>query len=110
MVVYVGWNAFWLCQQRIPPSLFTGLTGLPCPTTGGTRACRCLVEGKLTESLRLNAMAVPLLAMFLATVGMATYRYIKLGAATLAWWIVPWWLGLLAVAWVLNLLRWSGCW
>src|ERR1022692_3864522 len=37
-VVYCIWNAYWLLQWRLPPSLFSAITGLPCPTTGGTRS------------------------------------------------------------------------
>ena len=103
LFVYIGWNAFWLSQQVIPPSLFTALTGLPCPTTGATRACRCLIKGDVRESLRFNAMAIPLVAMFLATAVTVVYRVRRRRTVSLPGWFVPAWLGLLSLAWILKL-------
>lgn len=101
--VYLGWNLYWLSQHAVPPSLFTAMTGLPCPTTGGTRALGCLLEGDLRESWRFNAMAVPLVAMFLATIIVAVLRFHSRRAFLLPSWFMPAWLGLLLVAWVMKL-------
>jgi hypothetical protein len=103
LVVYLAWNLFWLSQRAIPPSLFAAMTGLPCPTTGGTRAFCCLLEGDVRESLRFNAMTIPLLAMLFATLAAAACRHRPGRAVSLPPWFVSVWLGLLLVAWVMKL-------
>ncbi len=35
------------------------LFGLHCPTCGLTRACLALMQGELTEALRLNPLVIP---------------------------------------------------
>jgi hypothetical protein len=53
-----------------PPCLFHTLTGLPCPTCGGTRCLRALLAGDLVAALRWN----PLVALgFAATAGYGLY-------------------------------------
>ena len=42
---YAIWNLFWLAQAKVPPSIFTATTGLPCATTGGTRSVLALLAG-----------------------------------------------------------------
>ncbi|MEX1090689.1 MAG: DUF2752 domain-containing protein, partial [Phycisphaeraceae bacterium] len=59
-VCYAGWNAWWLAHGLVPPSLLAAATGLPSPTTGGTRAMMALGHGNWLASLRFNAMAVPI--------------------------------------------------
>ena len=102
-VVYLAWNLWWLSRLAVPPSLFAAMTGLPCPTTGGTRAFRCLLQGDVGESLRFNAMTIPLVAMFWATLAVAGSRLQSRRELSLPAWFVRAWLGLLVVAWVLKL-------
>ncbi len=61
--VYFAWNAFWLFQGTVPASLFQTLTGWPSPTTGGTRSLQHLLAGDWNESLRDNAMTLPLVLL-----------------------------------------------
>jgi hypothetical protein len=63
-VVYIAWNVFWLSHAKVPPSLFQTLTGLPCPTTGGTRSLRQMCQRNWRESLRYNSMTLPIGLMF----------------------------------------------
>ncbi|MBC8351662.1 MAG: DUF2752 domain-containing protein [Planctomycetes bacterium] len=93
----------WLSQRTLPPSLFTALTDLPCPTTGGTRAFLCLLQGEVRESLRFNAMAIPFVAMFAATVLVPAHRFCSRRLLSAPSWFLPAWLGLLLVAWVVKL-------
>ncbi len=58
-IVWCGWNLFWLSRGQPPSALFRALTGLPAPTTGGTRAGKALLAGDWRESLRWNPLAVP---------------------------------------------------
>ncbi len=103
---YLLWNAWWLGHRQVPPSVFTWATGLPCPTTGGTRAMQALRHGEILASLHHNALAVPLAMLWLATLGRVGWlailgRPIRLGRA----WAWAWGVCLL-LAWVMKLLPW----
>lgn len=95
---YVAWNIHWLASARIPPSILTELTGIPCPTTGGTRSLLALLEGDWSSSLSYNAMTVPLILLLGMTMIQVSRRRV----------VDPWlgkaWLGVLGLAWVLKLL------
>src|SRR5437899_2379163 len=69
LAAYLVWNVYWLTRGRIPPSLFLALTGLPAPTTGGTRSILRLLEGDWRESLRCHPLAVPIALLFLLSLG-----------------------------------------
>jgi uncharacterized protein DUF2752 len=102
-VVYLGWNVFWLVQARIPPSLFIALTGYPCPTTGGTRAMKCLAAGDWQESLRYNPFAVPMTVLFVLTFGWLVAQLALRKRLSLPSWIVISWAVILPIAWIVKL-------
>ncbi len=102
-VFYVGWNLFWACQAQVPPSIFTYVTGLPCPTTGGTRSVGCLVRGELAESLRYNAMTIPIAILFFATLFELGLNYRRQSKLRVRTFYLPLWGGILLVAWALKL-------
>jgi hypothetical protein len=100
---YCIWNAYWLAQGKVPPSIFLAVTGLPAPTTGGTRAIVNLWQGELLESMRYNTMAIPILLLLAVTLGWLIRQ-----AVTRRRLLVPFgffwaWLAVLAIAWVLKL-------
>jgi hypothetical protein len=103
LVVYGLWNLFWLVHARVPPSLFLGLTGLPGPTTGGTRSLFCLLRGDWRGSLAYNAMTVPILGLLVFCMACLAFQLIRRQRPRLPHW-TPWvWLGVLGVAWVIKL-------
>jgi len=51
---YLIWNARWIAKGRVPPSILKFFTGIPCPTTGGTRSLLALLHGDWQLSLRFN--------------------------------------------------------
>ena len=102
-IVYGLWNIVWLAQGEIPPAIFKSLTGLPAPTTGGTRALRALLAGQGHESLRWNALAVPLGALYLVTVGWLFAAWVSRRTLRIPAWFLPLWIGLLLAAWALKL-------
>lgn len=104
LTVYVGWNLYWLSQYRLAPSLFQGLTGLPSPTTGGTRSFLALVRGEVRESLLFNAMTVPLCLLLAATVIPLGGQLARKQKVALAPAMVVIWAAILPLAWVLKLL------
>lgn len=103
LVVYVLWNLFWVSHASIPPSLFRALSGLPAPTTGGTRAVQQLLAGQGAESLRCNAMTVPL-CLLLVLSGSWLGRQSSTGRRlSLPQWLAWSWFLVLALAWLLKL-------
>jgi hypothetical protein len=110
LVVYVLWNLFWLAHARVPPSLCLGLTGLPGPTTGGTRSLWCLLRGDWRESLAFNAMTVPILGLLIFCVTCLAYQLVRRQRLRLPDWTLWAWLGVLGVAWVLKLVGSPAYW
>ena len=110
LVVYVLWNLCWLAHARVPPSLFLALTGLPCPTTGGTRSFLCLLRGDWRGSLAYNAMTVPILGLLLFCVACLTIQVIRRQRMRLPNWTLWAWLGVLGVAWVIKLIGSPAYW
>lgn len=101
--VYLAWNGWFLVGGRVPPSLLTGLTGLPCPTTGGTRSFLALMHGDVARSLYFNPMTVPILALLVATAVTVCRR--REGQ-----WLGRAWIAVLLVAWALKLVSPAATW
>lgn len=93
-VGYVGWNLAWWWRGQVAPSIFSWATGLPCPTTGGTRSIRALANGDVAASIALHPFAVPLATLFVVSVCQALVR------GRLAAWMPSAWLWVLAFSWV----------
>ena len=103
-VFYVGWNVYWITQYRIPPSMLKGLSGLPAPTTGGTRSLLALANGAVLESLYFNPMTLPFVGLLLFTVAQAAKR----GSANRT--VFSAWIWLLSIAWVIKLMSPQETW
>ena len=91
---YVVWNLTWWYRGQWAPSVFLWLTGLPCPTTGGTRSLASLIRGDVATSLSTHPFAVPLALLF----GLSAYQAVTRGR--LAAWMPSAWFWLLAFSWV----------
>lgn len=102
-IVYVCWNVTHLWLGLVPPSMLTGSTGIPSPTTGGTRSIRLLLEGRFSESLRANAMAIPISALFVVSMVWLLINLIRSKRFLLPRWMIYVWFGVLALAWLLKL-------
>ena len=105
LAVYVGWNLIHLYLLRIPSSLAVALAGIPCPTTGATRAIFALTDGDLIGSMHWNPFAIPICVLFAATACRLTVSWMADGKTSLSSRWLHGWLVLLAVAWVVQLSR-----
>ena len=105
MSVYAAWQVYWLSMGQLPPALFLAVTGLPAPTTGGTRSLGCLLRGDWLGSLHHNAMTIPitLMAIGCAVWVMAQAYYLR--QVRLPRGIGLAWAVLLTLAWSIKLLQ-----
>jgi len=108
--VYVGWNLYWLTQYRVAPSLFWAITGLPCPTTGCTRSLRALLRGEYLESLRYNALTIPICLLLAATLVQLGGQVVHKQKVALWPSLMVLWAAILPLALVLKLLGDSRYW
>lgn len=61
---YLVWNAVWIGRGRVPPSILHEITGIPCPTTGGTRSFMALCRGDWLQALLWNPLVPVYLVLF----------------------------------------------
>ena len=64
---YAGWNVWWLSLNRVPPAMLLAATGLPSPTTGGTRSFFAMMNGDVTLSLYHNVATFPIIMLLAVT-------------------------------------------
>lgn len=102
--IYIAWNAWWLAQARIPPALMKAITGLPAPTSGGTRSAMQLLQGNVAASLYYNPMTVPICLLLALTL----FQVLRRGVADA--WLAPAWSLLLLIAWLLKLASPTATW
>ena len=78
---YLLWNAAWLFSGMVPPSILTGILGVPCPTTGGTRSLLAALRGEWILAFLWNPLVpvyVGLLAYSAVVLGLQSIRRQKL--------------------------------
>ncbi len=103
LIVYIGWNVFWLGQGTLAPSLFQTLTDLPCATTGMTRSLRCLLAGQWLDSAAYNLFTIPIFLLFALSLGWAGVQLLTRRRPALPA-LVGWaWLAVLSAAWSFKL-------
>jgi hypothetical protein len=72
-------SGFWVVHEKVPKCWLLTLSGIPCPTCGGTRAIRALLAGDLVACFLHNPfVAISLSGLLLS----ATYA---LGALLFRW-------------------------
>ncbi len=108
--VYVAWNFLWLFQGMVPVSLFQSLTGWPSPTTGGTRRLQHLLAGYWRESLRYNAMTVPLILLVAVSGLWLGGQFLRRQRLGLPVWLTWSWAAVLVIAWAAKLCGDPGYW
>ncbi len=101
--VYVGWNLLHVFLLQIPASLSVALAGIPCPTTGGTRALVAMSQGDVMGSLAWNPFAVPILLLVAASCTKLASNWFKSKRFRLSQRWLRCWMWLLGVAWITQL-------
>jgi len=104
LTIYVGWNLYWLARLQVPPSLFQSLSGLPCPTTGCTRSVFALGRGEVLESLRFNALAIPICLLLVVSATQLAWQLAARQRMVLGRPLAVLWGVILPLAWIVKLL------
>ncbi|TWU38247.1 DUF2752 domain-containing protein [Novipirellula artificiosorum] len=105
LAFYLGWN-LWeiMVGHRVPRSIFFAATGMPCPTTGGTRSMLALLQGDLALALHFNPFAIPITALaVISIIHLVVCRLRPPHPFRLPNLYLPLWLTLLGIAWVYQL-------
>lgn len=72
-ICYLFWNAFWLYQSRLPPSIWSSLTRLPCPSSGVTRSVESLLYGDYKGFFLFN----PFTTLFAVLFAFSVFRLVE---------------------------------
>lgn len=97
---YLLWNGWWIAKWKIPPSIFKSLTGLPCPTTGGTRSMLALCRGDWLQSLLWNPLTLVYLLLLAYSLGSLCRQLLHRERLALRPSVAWMWCASLAVGWV----------
>ena len=107
---YACWNAAWLVQGRLPPSIFRYFTGLPCPTTGMARSLLWICRGDVGYSLLFNPLTFVYLGLIVVSGGCLLRCVIQHRERTIPP-LVAWvWFVALAVGWAAKFALGSKYW
>jgi hypothetical protein len=107
---YVVWNAFWLASGKIPPSALRAILGVPCPTTGCTRAVVSLLHGDLRASLLWNPFTIPILILLGMSLQMLLWAALHKKKLLLPRWMGIAWLSVLLMAWAAKFIFGRAYW
>jgi hypothetical protein len=98
-VFYLAWNAAWIAQGRIPPSILRALAGVPCPTTGGYRSFVALCRGEVVQSFLYNPLMLIYLLLFCYSMAVIFLQWIGRKRLVLSPFIAWMWCASLLMGW-----------
>jgi len=110
IAIYGSWNVFWLTRAEVPPGMLQYFTGLPCPTTGGTRSLLAILEGDVAESLRWNPLTLAYLALTLASIACLVGRCRRGHGLLLPRALGHVWIVTLGIGWIVKLAMGPASW
>jgi Protein of unknown function (DUF2752) len=99
-VFYLFWNALWLVSGRIPDSILRAVTGLPCPTTGGTRSMIAMLHGQWIEAFLWNPFTPVYIALLVCSAAIIGRQVFRRERMVLNEWMVRAWIFSLAAGWI----------
>ncbi|MCF7854425.1 MAG: DUF2752 domain-containing protein [Candidatus Pacebacteria bacterium] len=110
LAFYLGWNAYWLGNARVPPSIMLGVFGVPAPTTGMTRSWVALLKGKTLLSLLWNPFSVPVAGLFACSLSVLVRNILLRQNHSLHPRIAIAWIVLLGASWIVKLVLGAAWW
>ena len=100
---YLLWNAFWLASGKMPISILTAFSGIPCPTTGGTRSLLAALQGHWLEAFLWNPLTPAYVLLMVCSVARLARQSIRRERLALPSVIARLWILALAAGWVAKL-------
>jgi hypothetical protein len=97
-ILWILWNIYWFSQRQLAPSVLIYYLGVPAPSTGMTRSLMALMAGDWWASLCWNAFTVPLLLVFVLSMGCLLKCLINRRMLLLPTWLGFSWLVVLVLA------------
>lgn len=104
------WNLIFIVQGEIPPSFFKYVTKLPCPSSGGIRSLRSLIQGNIRESLLYNPFTLVYIFLILLSGILMAKSIIEKKKLLLPQWIFYAWIALLGISWITKFILPSQYW
>ena len=100
---YLLWNAVWLASGKIPVSILTAFSGIPCATTGGTRSLLAALQGHWLEAFLWNPLTPAYLLLMACSVVSLARQSIRRERLVLPSVIARLWILALGVGWVVKI-------
>jgi len=97
---YFLWNVAWLVSGTIPPSILTGIAGIPCPTTGGTRSLLAALRGEWIQAFLWNPLMPVYVGLLVYSAIVLGLQYIRRQRLVLSPAIARFWMLALVMGWV----------
>jgi cytochrome bd-type quinol oxidase subunit 1 len=107
---YCVWNACFIVSGQLPDSIWRAVTGLPCPTTGGTRSVQAYLRGDWEAGFWYNPLAPVFLMLLLVSAALLFTQRIRRQEPRLSSWLARIWLWSLLLAWIAKLLIGPNYW
>ncbi len=98
--LYIAWNVCWLLGGRVPPSIFSYATGLPCPTSGMVRGLQALFRGEWQVFFLFNPFSPVYLSLLGISAAMILRQLARKKEITLPNFMSWAWLLSLALGWI----------
>lgn len=100
---YCAWNVSCLLSWQLPDSILRAVTGLPCPTTGGTRSAAAYLRGDWELGFWYNPLAPVFPVLLLASGAILAQKLCRRQEPRLPSWLAQTWLWCLLIAWFVKL-------
>ena len=100
---YVLWNLVWLHAGSLPPSILTAMTGIPSPTTGGTRSLLAALHGDWASSVLWNPLTFVYLALAIYSGTLLGLQHLRNRRLTLPRIVAGLWVTTLVAGWIAKI-------
>jgi hypothetical protein len=100
---YLLWNVAWLWSGAIPPSILTAITGIPCPTTGGTRSLVAVLRGEWIQAILWNPLMPVYVGLLVYSATALGLQFIRRERLVLRRAVARFWMLALVMGWIAKL-------
>lgn len=101
---YLLWNALWIASGKVPVSILTGLTGIPCPTTGCTRSIIALFHAQWLQAFLWNTFTLVYVILLAYSGSVLATQFVRRKRLVLKPFVAHLWMVSLAAGWVVKII------